>query len=150
MVRRRRKGNKVMSSKFTFDTRVFTKSFLTLTLLKYPKATERGIQVALKQLKEDADDIPPKTPHKEGVLKGSAVIKSKIKAKAIEGTLTYEMPYAPYQHAGMRFDGSRKVLNYSEAGSGAGFLSKKLVRYYNKYIGLIVKSVRLIKTGVVK
>lgn len=134
-----------MSSKFTFDTKKFSKDFKVLTLLKYPKATESGIRTALMKLKLDADNISPKTPHRGGDLKATTSIKTKIKAKDIEGTLTFEMPYAAYQHAGMRADGSYKIVNYKGGGTGAGFVSKKMVRFYKKYMKIIVLKIRAIK-----
>ena len=131
--------------KFEFSTREFNRTFYPLTLKKYPIATQKGIRVALQKLKLDADNIPPKTPKEFGDLKSTTSIKTKLGSRKIEGILEYEMPYAAFQHQGIRRDGTHKVQNYTEAGSGPGFVSKKLIRFFKKYMNIIVLKIRQIQ-----
>ena len=134
-----------MSKQFTFDTKQFSKDFNKLTLKKYPQAAEKGIRIALGKLKLDADNIVPKTPHKTGNLKAKTKIKVKTTLKETYGILTFRMPYAAYQHAGIRFDGSHKILKYVEPGTGAGFVSKKMARFNKKYMNIITITIRTMK-----
>ncbi len=60
----------------------------------------------------------------------------------VEGVVGFNAPYAAYQHEGVRLDGTHQVRQYSEPGSGAKFLEKKMLGNREKYlkiVGTVVK-----------
>ena len=60
-----------MSIDFTMDFKDFNKKFNEIIKHAVPEDTAEGVRQALQQLKLDADNKPPRTPHKEGHLRGS-------------------------------------------------------------------------------
>lgn len=99
-------------------------------------ATTAAMKPVLFQLKRDADEIEPKTPHKTGHLRANVIYK----ITKDEGSLTFKQPYAERWHE------TEKDIKWSEAGVGPKYLEKKINRFYGKYI---VKAAGIIK-GVLK
>jgi hypothetical protein len=54
----------------------------------------------------------------------------------------FDMPYAAYQHAGQRSDGTRVVQKYTEPGAGKEFLTKKLQQFGKVYLYLVADYIR--------
>ena len=109
-------------------------------LKKIQRGTETATTAAMKpvlfQLKQDADQIEPKTPHLTGHLRADITYK----INKDEGSLTFKQPYAEKWHE------TEKDINWSETGVGPKYLESKINRFYSKYI---VKAAGIIK-GVLK
>ena len=96
--------------------------------------TEEGLREAIQELKHDADNVQPKTPHLHGDLRGeykiTAVKTTKGKRSSI--TLIFEMPYAERWHEAVGIG-----IKWSESGVGAKYLESKMSRFRKKYNAII-------------
>ena len=98
------------------------------------EGSEEGLREAIQEMKNDADNKAPKTPHLHGDLRGEYTI-SEIKITAggvLTIILTFEMPYAERWHEAVGLS-----INWSESGVGAKYLESKMARYHKKYIAII-------------
>ena len=96
--------------------------------------TDDGLREAIQELKNDADNVRPRTPHLHGDLRGEYNI-SRIKltkGKVSSITLTFEMPYAERWHEAVGLS-----VNWSETGVGPKYLESKMARFGKKYIAII-------------
>ena len=93
-------------------------------------AAEALYEEGLKLL-DDAENKSPQVPYKEGDLRASRFVERPvIKDTDILVSAGYNMPYAAYQEAGQRKDGTRVIKNWTRdriADPGAHFLTAKLV-----------------------
>lgn len=99
-----------------------------------PAMSERILMKTAYQVKKDADEIPPKTPHLEGNLRGNVIIEP-IGQNGEVVQIHYTMPYGARWHEAL-FDidpVTGKKITWSETGVGPKFLEKKLVDYAKKY-----------------
>jgi len=88
-----------MKTEFTLDFRDFNKKFTDIIQRAAPKSVQIGLREAGQELKLDADNIPPRTPHKEGFLRGSGKVSEiNIIGKSAEVTVSYDKPYARRWH----------------------------------------------------
>ncbi len=135
-----------MGIKAGVDTSSFDAQFMKL-VKKHPVISKESLFKVMGKIKRDADDLPPRTPHDKGDLRGdvNSEIDVTITKTEFVGSVAYLQPYATYQHEGARADGTRKILNYVEPGTGSGFLSKKLFMYNIKYRLMLSN---LIKKGI--
>lgn len=113
--------------------------------LQVPKDAKRGIRLALNELKLDADNVPPRTPHKEGHLRGSGKVqKIKVEPNDISGELKYggegeggDVPYARKLH-----EAEPGTINWSEPDVGPKFVTSKIIRFMEKYIKIIATTIK--------
>lgn len=127
-----------MKTEFTLDFSDFNKKFADIVKRAAPESAEIGLREAGQQLKLDADNIPPRTPHKEGFLRGSGEV-SKVEAmgKTIGITVSYDKPYARRWH-----EVEPGTIKWSEPDVGPKYLESKMVRFKNKYMKIIAEVIR--------
>lgn len=114
----------------TWDDSSFDKGFKKY-IKKFPEILVEAMWVAGNQIKNDADNIEPRTPHLEGTLKASGrVYKAKIVGHKLELVIAYLAPYAAKWH-------EQEARNWSEPGSGSKYLESKLKQYGRDYLGII-------------
>ena len=104
------------------------------------EGSEEGLREAIQEMKNDADNKAPKTPHLHGDLRGEYTI-SEIKITAggvLTIILTFEMPYAERWHEAVGLN-----ITWSEAETGVGpkYLESKMARYNKKYIDIIADNI---------
>lgn len=92
---------------------------------KHQKIIENVLFKTASQVKIDADEIPPKTPHLEGNLRGNYRI---IPLKFYLVMIWYMMIYATRWH-----EATDPEPNWSETGVGPKYLESKLLNYREKY-----------------
>jgi len=151
---------------FSLDFKEFNKKFLEYALKTAPAAAEQGLFEAISELKNDADNVKPKTPHLEGNLRGDytlileGITQSKVVeksggkgkdhakggagkpaerfgAKDIITKLIFRMPYAAKWHEAIN-----KKVNWSEGGVGPKYLESKMMMFMKKYMGMVADRVR--------
>lgn len=145
---------------FEIDWTDFNRSFFEYALKTVPEATEKGIFEAISELKNDCDNIQPRTPHLEGNLRGDytftleGITRSDVKefgdrykggekpaerrgANSVISKLIFRMPYAAKWHEAVN-----KKVNWSEPGVGPKYIEKKLMMFAKKYLQIIASRVR--------
>jgi hypothetical protein len=150
---------------FEMDFSNFNKKFFEYALTAAPDAAEKGMFEAISELKNDADNVTPKTPHDEGNLRGDYTIvlegitESKIVehsegknpnhhkggskpaerfgAKDIITKLILRMPYAAKWHEAVN-----KKVNWSEGGVGPKYLETKMMMFMKKYFGIVASRIK--------
>ncbi|GAG56946.1 unnamed protein product, partial [marine sediment metagenome] len=117
-------------SGFSLDFKDFDKKFTRIIERAIPEAAADGLRQAGQEWKLDADNVEPRTPHKEGFLRGSGeVSKAKITARSIDVEVTYDEPYAKRWH-----EAEPGTVKWSELGVGPKYLESKAVRFMKKYM----------------
>lgn len=156
---------------FEFDFSEFNKKFLEYALQTAPAAAEKGMWEALRELKADCDNVPPKTPLLEGNLRGDhtlileGITTSKVEensggkgkdhakggaskpaerfgAKDIIAKLVFRMPYAAKWHEAIDKEWAQGGINWSESGVGPKYVEKKLMMFMKKYIGIVATRIK--------
>jgi hypothetical protein len=145
---------------FSFDMTEFDKRFMEYALAIVPAAAEKGLFEAISELKNDCDNVTPKTPHLEGNLRGDydlvlegitqskvvstggkgaakATAKERYGAKDIICKLIFRMPYAAKWHEAVN-----KKVNWSEPGVGAKYVESKLMAFGKKYFQIVAARVK--------
>lgn len=150
---------------FSLDWQDFDKKFFAYALKTAPEAAEKGLFEAISELKNDADNVTPRTPHLEGNLRGDytlileGITQSKISeksggkgsnhmkggggaserygAKNIICQLIFRQPYAAKWHEAVN-----KKVNWSEGGSGPKYLESKMMMFMRKYIGIVATRIK--------
>jgi hypothetical protein len=92
---------------------------------KHPSMVQRVLLKTADQVKIDADEIEPKTPHLEGQLRGNYQIKA---FKDYSVMIWFLMPYAARWH-----EATDPEPKWSEQGVGPKYLEKKFVMFAEKY-----------------
>ncbi len=146
--------------KFEYDMADFDRKFFEYAVKTAPAAAEQGGLEALSELKNDCDNVVPKTPLLEGNLRGDyslileGITQSKVVdvgskskggskpaerlgAKSIITKLLFRMPYAAKWHEAV----NRKI-NWSEKGAGPKYLESKMMMFAKKYFGMIADRIR--------
>jgi hypothetical protein len=113
-----------MDMSMRLDTSDFQKKISSFEK-KHPKITERILLKTADQVKIDADEIPPKTPHLEGQLRGNYQIKALNEFLVM---IWFLMPYAARWH-----EATDPEPNWSEKGVGPKYLENKLLTLGAKY-----------------
>ena len=127
------------------DFKDFDKKSARIIEHAYPEASAKGLRLASQELKLDADNEPPKTPLKEGRLKGSGRVippkirKGKISSGVAYGGVKFGVVYAARLHE------MEKKAPWTEPGSGPKFLESKMVRHVKKYMAIVVAVIRRAK-----
>lgn len=116
------------------DMKDFDKNFMLLMFQTIPVIVGEALFIEGTTLLDDAETKDPQVPYKEGDLRGSRVVdRPIIRGDEILVSAGYNMPYAAYQEAGQRKDGTHVVKNYTVGKGadkpGAHFLEKKLVPF---------------------
>lgn len=133
-----------MSEIYTLDFSEFDTRFRQYCIAA-PDDAKEGVREALQELKLDSDNIPPRTPHKEGHLRGSGkVIDLKNVPGEVSGILQYggkgveyDVPYAAKWH-----EAEPGTVEWSEPDVGPKFIESKIVRYMKKYMEIIAEIIR--------
>jgi len=106
-----------------------------------PEAAAKGLREAGQEWKLDADNVPPRTPHKEGHLRGSGkVSKAEAKGQEISVEVSYDKPYAARWH-----EAEAGTVTWSEPGVGPKYLESKAVRFMKKYMAIVAEVIRRTK-----
>lgn len=129
-----------MKTQMTLDTRDFEKKFLKFALRTFPDLVAKGERHAGEEIKIDADNVSPRTPHLEGMLRGSGKVIPDANPwgkNKIEVMIVYDMPYATKWH-----EADTTSVQWSEPGVGSKYLESKLSRFKNKYIAIIVADIK--------
>lgn len=150
---------------FSLDWKDFDAKFLAYALGTAPAVAEKGLFEAISELKNDADNVTPKTPHLEGNLrgdytivlegitqsrvveksggknpdhrKGGGTVAERYGAKDIICKLVFRQPYAAKWHEAVN-----KKVNWSEGGSGPKYLESKMMMFMRKYIGIVATRIK--------
>jgi hypothetical protein len=135
-------------SAFNLDLTQFTAKLKQITQTVIPEAARKGMFQAMNELKHDSDKEPPKTPVKEGHLKGSWRVE--ISPGGFSGNIEiiagFNIEYASYVHEmfyGIGFGDIITPGTWTEPGSGPKFLESKLTRYFKKYLEIINRNIVL-------
>jgi len=108
-------------------------------------AAPKALGLAGLQLLDDAKNIVPTVPKAPIPYGGSLRESGQIRVGKDQVDVVFDLPYAAPMHAGRWETGPLagiSVRNWSEAGSGPGFLGEKLRRFRDKYAKLIVDTIR--------
>lgn len=127
-----------MTANFTMDFTDFDKKFTKIVKYAVPGDARDGVREACQEWKLDADNVAPRTPHKEGGLRASGKVnKAEIVGKSIEGSVSYDTPYAKRWH-----EVEPGTINWSESGVGPKYLESKAVMFMKKYMAIIAEVIR--------
>lgn len=137
---------------FKVDFTDFDKKFLEFAINEAPDATKQGVKDAIDQLYQDALNVSPTVPKKEGILRAEVSRETKDVGDSIVGELTFKMPYAARRHEEEVGPVSGKPVVFTEPGSGPKYVESKLVRFMKDYIGIVRDSIkaRMAKLGAAK
>ena len=124
------------------DASDFVKKFEKLNLKWTGPVAKKALFNALATLKLDTEDRTPTTPKRKGDLRSRVRVKTKELKTQVNGSITWRSKYAKYQEIGRRKDGTHVVRNYSEPGSGKGYVSTKIEKFTTKYIRVISQTYR--------
>lgn len=143
-------------SALSIDMTEFDKRLLLLDV-RVNEIMKKALWEAAAALKKDCDEIPPKTPHLHGNLRGNAERNPKAKGpskvkkdwwpvttqetlgfKIYAILLTYAAPYAARWHE------TTEAINWSEDGVGPKFIEAKLARtdLRDKYFKLMADRIK--------
>ena len=132
-----------------------------------PQMCDRAVGKAGSRVLRDSIMEMPTVPLDEGTLRGSgSVCVMGQSAPVVTGAqfghavgtpiqnagpkpggdsvavISFNTPYATYQHEGQRQDGSHKVLEYSEPSSGAKFLEQPMLTNAKRYGQIMAESLQ--------
>ena len=155
---------------FEIDWENFNANFFKYALETAPAAAEKGMFEAVSELKNDCDNVCPKTPHLEGNLRGDytmileGITQSKLVeksggkgkdhgkngdkpaerrgAKDIIARLIFRMPYAAKWHEAIDKTWEAGGIKWSESGVGPKYVERKLQMFMRKYFGIVADRVR--------
>jgi hypothetical protein len=116
-----------------------------------PGLSRKAMKLVANRLVNDALTVTPTVPKghrrakagKRGGVGGT--LRRAYRIEVIdENTLLvgFDTPYATYQEEGKREDGSHVVKHWSEPGSGAKFLSKKIIMFGDAYVKIVADYIR--------
>lgn len=128
----------------TFDITEFMKKMTTAEKFSR-EAALRGVDLAMNDLLKDSQSLIPTVPMDTGHLRSTGASSAQKEAgdsETIVGQVTYNTPYAAYQHEGVRADGSHVVRNYTTPGSGKKYLETPLYTNAPKYAARVAKTIK--------
>ncbi len=163
------------NSSFNLDFTKFEKGFFEYALKTAPAAAEKGMFEAISELKNDCDNVTPKTPHLEGNLRGDytiilegitqskvaeksggkgkdhkrggAVAVERFGAKDIIAKLVFRMPYAAKWHEAADREWSQGGINWSESGVGPKYCESKMMMFAKKYMQIVASAIKAVTGG---
>jgi len=120
-----------MSFKITFDSSQFDKAIKKIQYTG-PARTKKVVLRMADQVKIDAEEIAPKTPHDKGELRGEVRIFAKSPILAM---IWYLMPYAARWHeaVGNIDPVTGRKINFQESGVGPKYVESKMLNLGSKY-----------------
>ena len=137
---------------YTLDLRQFDARFKQY-VAAVPEDAKVGVRLALDELKLDADNEPPRTPHLEGHLRASGrVVNVQSIMDEISGEIhyggqgvseegvSYSVPYAARWH-----EAEPGTVEWSEPGVGPKFVTTKLSRHNKKYTQIIAAHIKKVR-----
>ena len=153
---------------FSLDWKDFDKKFFEYALKTAPEAAEKGMFEAVSELKNDSDNVIPKTPLLEGNLRGdyTIIIEGITKSTVVEKSggkgkdhqrggasaiqhaaeiiakLVFRMPYAAKWHEAVN-----KKVNWSEAGAGPKYCESKMAIFKSKYMNIVASAIKAVTGG---
>ena len=155
---------------FEIDWEKFNSQFFEYALKTAPAAAEDGMFKAVSELKNDCNDVYPKTPHLEGNLRGDTtiILEGITSSKVVESVggkgkdhkksgakpaerrgaldiickLIFRMPYAAKWHEAIDKTWEEGGIKWSESGVGPKFAERKLQMFMRKYFGIVADTVR--------
>ena len=129
-----------MKISITTDVSQFKQLLVTLRV-RVPKATVAGMDVVMRNFKNDCLTKPPAVPRDTGHLADShKVLPTKQFGTEIIGTLEVSTPYAASLHEGISRWGT--PYKFKTPGTGAKWVQSKLLRYGQKYIDTVIRVAR--------
>jgi len=153
-------------SEMTLDVSQVLKG-LKLATASVREGMRTGLAQAGMALLRDCVMDEPTVPLKEGTLRGSGSVfvnnelvqtsvgfpgaeagtpctdhQERIPQENMVAVVGFNTPYAEYIHEGVRLDGTHKIVNWSEPGSGKKFMESKLLKYGKKYIGIVQRCIQ--------
>ena len=132
---------------FSMDFSEFDKKYPEIIKHAGPEAAADGLRQAGQEWKLDADNIPPRTPHLEGHLRGTGqVSKAKIEKERIEVEVSYGKP-SPSEQGGAPYaarwhEAEPGTVKWSEPGVGPKYLESKAVRFAKKYMAIVAAVIK--------
>ena len=136
---------------FTLDTKDFDQKFLLAAQQTMPKVLKKALWAATSELKNDADNVAPKTPHLHGHLRGEHKILVKLSKDSCHAELVFEMPYAARWHEaeGNVDPVTGAQITWSEASDGVGpkYVETKMIRFHAKYFEIVADYARSVWRG---
>jgi hypothetical protein len=123
-------------SGFYMDFSAFKKEFEQVVNNTVPDLTKKGLFSAASSLKLDSDHVQPKTPVKEGHLKGSWMTQVGSDAGSWCLLCGFNVEYASYVHEMV------KRHPWTEPESGPKFLESKLYMFPDKYLRLVAETIQ--------
>lgn len=130
------------------DMSEFLRKLENINSEQMPAAGLLGVYRAASELKIDADELYPKTPHDTGRLRGDTGRDAWIEKGSlsdIHAVVVYNAPYAHRWHeCGPEGETGEREPNWSEAQVGPKFLEKKIVNpeLRAKYAQIIADTIR--------
>lgn len=132
---------------FTVDFSDFDKKFTKIVKQAVPGDAADGLRQAGQEWKLDADNVPPRTPHLEGHLRGTGqVSKANIEKGKIEVEVSYGKP-SPSEQGGAPYaakwhEAEPGTVKWSERWVGPKYLESKAVRFAKKYMAIVAEVIR--------
>jgi hypothetical protein len=119
--------------------------YATIELIVSIKAKSgQALLDAMKALREDCWNIPPKCPYLTGALHDSHhILPLEMTADGYVATMRVEQRYAATQHEGFRRSGAGRIYyrRYTLPGSGPKWIEAKILAYATKYIGIFAEGI---------
>lgn len=131
---------------FSMDFTDFDKKFKQYCSTM-PDHAGDGLRQAGQEWKLDADNVPPRTPHLEGHLRGTGqVSKATVSKEKIEVEVSYGKP-SPSEQGGAPYaarwhEAEPGTVKWSEPGVGSKFLESKMVKFAKKYVAIVAEIIR--------
>lgn len=131
-------------SGFFLDWSEVQKSMERMTQNVIPAVSRKALFAVAAELLQDADRVPPKTPKKEGHLKGSKKIEISIAELGKIAVLAgFNISYASFVHEKVpREEYGEKKISWTEPGSGPKYLESKLLMFKKKYFDMLGEAIR--------
>ena len=108
-------------------------------------AGPKALGLAAVQLLDDAKNVVPMVPKAPLPYGGTLREAGQVRLGTDQADVAFDVVYAAPMHAGRWQTGPLagvSVRNWSEPGSGPGFLGEKLRRFRDKYVQTIVRTIQ--------
>lgn len=132
---------------FSMNFKDFDKKYPKIIHDATPTAMAKGLREAGQEWKLDADNVPPRTPHLEGHLRGTGqVSEATVEKERIEVEVSYGKP-SPSEQGGAPYaakwhEAEPGTVVWSEPGVGPKYLESKAVRFAKKYAAILAEVIR--------
>jgi len=124
----------------TIDFKDFEKGFAKIIEKASSEEAGKGLFKAGNELLQDAIKVEPIAPFDEGTLRGSArTNKADIKKGEITVETGFNIEYAARWHELTPEEDSK--ISWTTPGSGRKYLESKMVKFKDKYMKIVTKSI---------